>query len=395
MNIIVGITGSIAAYKCAHLVRGLIKEGHSVRVTMTPSASSFISPLTLSTLSQHKVYTDVSDGEQWENHVELGLWGDLMIIAPASANTLAKMANGQCDNMLLATYLSAKCPIWFAPAMDLDMWKHPATQSNVARLAAFPDHRLIPVGIGALASGLSGPGRMAEPEDILHLVNELNGEQDILHGITALVTAGPTQEAIDPVRFISNHSSGRMGFAIAQTLAKKGATVHLVHGPVDLDIDQRNITCHGVRSAQEMYEMVDRLYSEIDLAVFAAAVADYTPSQVSASKLKKSETDMQIPLKRTKDIALEMGKRKTNAIHIGFALETSSGEDAALAKLQKKAFNIIALNSLTDQGAGFGHNTNKITLFDDQGRSQSFMLKSKTEVAEDIVHYYIQHYKKA
>ena len=392
MNIIVGITGSIAAYKCAYLVRGLIKDGHSVRVVMTPSSIDFISPLTLSTLSNHKVYTDVSDGEQWSNHVELGLWADLMIIAPASANTLAKMANGLCDNMLLATYLSAKCPVWFAPAMDLDMWKHQATQDNVSRLSTFPDHHMIPVGTGPLASGLSGPGRMAEPEDILDLVREHDGKAGTLQGVTAIVTAGPTQEAIDPVRFISNHSSGKMGLALAMALAKKGALVHLVQGPVDLDIDHHNISVHKTRSALDMYNAVDAIYPRVDLAIFAAAVADYTPAEVSDSKLKKSDREMSIPLKRTKDIALEMGRKKTKAIHIGFALETSSGEDAARSKLQKKSFNIIALNSLTDHGAGFGHNTNKITLFDDQGRSQSFNLKSKTEVAEDIVQYYIENY---
>jgi phosphopantothenoylcysteine decarboxylase/phosphopantothenate--cysteine ligase len=384
-KIILCVTGSIAAYKTAFLTRLLIKQRNAVRVIMTPAASDFISPLTLSTLSKHEVVSDVSDGASWNNHVELGLWADAMLIAPCTANTLGKMANGIVDNMVLATYLSAKCPVFVAPAMDLDMWKHPSTKKNIAAIQSY-GNQIIPVGHGELASGLSGEGRMAEPEDICAFLNQYFKQDLDLTDKRVLVTAGPTYEALDPVRFIGNHSSGKMGIEIARAFAQRGATVELILGPSTLSIEHPNITIHPVKSAQEMYEEVQSYYSETDVSVFAAAVADYRPAHVSSSKLKKKEDDLTLQLERTIDIAATMGKKKqAHQINIGFALETDNEKVNAKKKLDKKNFDLIVLNSMNDKGAGFRHDTNKVTLFDQGGGEESLPLQSKAEVARKIV----------
>ena len=383
-KIILCITGSIAAYKSASLVRLFIKANADVRVIMTPSACSFITPLTLSTLSKHEVHTEVSDGSSWNNHVELGLWADAMIVAPCTATTLGKMANGIADNMVVATYLSAKCPVYIAPAMDLDMWKHPSTKSNIQKLNSY-GNEIIPVGDGELASGLSGEGRMAEPEEIIEYIsNAFSKEQDLL-GKKVLITAGPTYEAIDPVRFIGNRSSGKMGVAIAESCANRGAKVELVLGPSKLRSNHPNITCTRVQSAEEMYQAATAVFNNCDAAIMAAAVADYTPKTVSDIKIKKKEGDLTIPLERTKDIAGHLGSIKKNQILVGFALETNNEIENANRKLQKKNLDFIVLNSLKDKGAGFQHDTNKIKIIKQSGEPLEFELKQKTEVAEDIV----------
>ncbi len=390
-KIILGISGSIAAYKCAFLTRLLVKAGAEVKVIMTPSATDFITPLTLSTLSKNPVFSDVSSEEGWHNHVELGLWADAMIVAPATANTLARMANGLCDNMLLAVYLSARCPVFFAPAMDLDMWTHPATQKNISTLEQYGNH-LIPAEHGELASGLVGVGRMAEPENIVktlsnHFIKK-NIRQDLM-GKKVLVTSGPTHEAIDPVRFIGNRSTGRMGVSLAEELDRRGAKVTLITGPVNIKAFGKNINSIPVKSAQDMYEIAMQHFPDVDVAIMAAAVADYTPKTVSATKVKKKPGDMNIELKRTKDIAYELGQiKQAHQITIGFALETNNEAENAKKKLAKKNFDFIVLNSLNDKGAGFQHNTNKITILDKQGNSQVYPLKSKPEVAKDIVDYF-------
>lgn len=384
-KIILGISGSIAAYKCAFLTRLLVKAGAEVKVLMTPTATKFITPLTLSTLSNHAVLTEVSSEAGWNNHVELGLWADAMILAPTTATTLGKLANGICDNMLVAVYLSARCPVFFAPAMDLDMWTHPATQHNVQRLQSYGNH-LIPVGHGELASGLVGDGRMAEPEDIVNtLAQFLQSKQDFA-GKNVLVTAGPTYEAIDPVRFIGNHSSGKMGVAVAEVFAERGAKVHLVLGPSPLQIEHKNIVVERIRSAQNMYEAVDRKYAESDITVLAAAVADYRPAQVATQKIKKKAADFSIELERTIDIAATIGKQKrANQINIGFALETNDAVRNALGKLQRKNFDAIVLNTMEDANATFQHDTNKVTIIQADGTQESYPLKSKKAVAEDIL----------
>ncbi len=383
-KIILCITGSIAAYKAAFLTRLLIKAQAEVRVIMTPSACAFISPLTLSTLSKHEVHTEVSDGNSWNNHVELGLWADAMVIAPCTATTLGKMANGIADTMLVATYLSAKCPVYIAPAMDLDMWIHPSTKLNISKLESY-GNGIIPVGNGELASGLSGEGRMAEPEDIVtYLSNKLAQTQDLL-GKKVIVTAGPTYEAIDPVRFIGNRSSGKMGLAIAEACADRGAKVDLVLGPSKLVSNHPNVTTINVVSAEDMYQAAVSRFDKCDVAVMAAAVADYTPQTVSDIKIKKKEGDLNIPLKRTKDIAGHLGSIKENQLLIGFALETNDEISNANRKLQKKNLDFIVLNSLNDKGAGFQHDTNKIRIIKSNGESQAYPLKSKTDVAIDIV----------
>jgi len=392
-NIILAISGSIAAYKCAPLTRLLIKIGANVKVIMTPAATDFITPLTLSTLSKNPVFSDVSSDEGWHNHVELGLWADAMIVAPATANTLARMANGLCDNMLLAVYLSARCPIFFAPAMDLDMWTHPATQKNISTLEQYGNH-LIPAEHGELASGLVGVGRMAEPENILKTLSDFfvkkNIEQDLV-GKKAIVTSGPTHETIDPVRYIGNRSTGRMGVSLAEELARRGAAVTLITGPVNIKAFGKNITTISVKSAQEMYERTMKYFPEADIAIMAAAVADYTPKTVSSTKVKKKPGDMQIELKRTKDIAYEIGQiKEAHQTTVGFALETNNEIENAKKKLAKKNFDFIVLNSLNDKGAGFQHNTNKVTILDKQGNSQAYELKSKPQVAKDIVDYFVQ-----
>ena len=383
-KIILCITGSIAAYKAAFLTRLLIKAQAEVRVIMTPSACAFISPLTLSTLSKHDVHTEVSDGNSWNNHVELGLWADAMVIAPCTATTLGKMANGIADTMLVATYLSAKCPVYIAPAMDLDMWIHPSTKGNLEKLEAY-GNGIIPVGNGELASGLSGEGRMAEPEDIVAYLKEKLSSPKDLNGKKVIVTAGPTYEAIDPVRFIGNRSSGKMGIALAEECAERGAHVHLILGPSALSTNHKNIIVHNITSAEEMYNATVAQFDNSDVAIMAAAVADYTPQTISEIKIKKKEGDLNIPLKRTQDIASHLGSVKKNQLLIGFALETNDEIFNANRKLQKKNLDFIVLNSLNDKGAGFQHDTNKIRIIKSADDIQEYPLKSKTAVAVDIV----------
>jgi len=384
-KIILSITGSIAAYKSATLTRLLIKAGAEVHVIMTPAATSFITPLTLSTLSKHEVHTDVSDGDSWDNHVELGLWADLMLIAPCTATTLGKMANGIADTMVVATYLSAKCPVHIAPAMDLDMWKHPSTKDNLRKLTSYGNH-IIPVGHGELASGLHGDGRMAEPEDIVeHLIDHFSKAQPLADK-KLVITAGPTYEAIDPVRFIGNRSTGKMGVAIATVAADQGAQVDLILGPSSIVVDHPNVTVTRVTSAQQMYEAAAALYPSADAGVMAAAVADYTPKTVADKKIKKADGDLSIPLQRTIDIAATLGKsKKEGQLLIGFALETNDEEKNASRKLQKKNFDFIVLNSLNDKGAGFGHDTNKVRIIAKDGNDVVHELKSKVAVAHDII----------
>ncbi|MFN0012965.1 MAG: bifunctional phosphopantothenoylcysteine decarboxylase/phosphopantothenate--cysteine ligase CoaBC [Saprospiraceae bacterium] len=384
-KIILGISGSIAAYKSAQLVRLFVKSGATVRVLMTESAVGFISPLTLSTLSKNPVLTAVHAEEAWNNHVELGLWADAMVIAPATANTLAKLANGLCDNILGAVYLSARCPIFVAPAMDVDMWHHAATQANLERLLAHGAH-VIPVEFGELASGLVGDGRMAEPESILAYLERFFAEGKILLGKKALVTAGPTHEALDPVRFIGNLSSGKMGIAIADALARHGAETTLVLGPTHLGPQNPSVRVIPVVSAQDMYEVCAEFFPATDIAVHAAAVADYRPKTYSTTKIKKKEDDMHLELAKTVDIAATLGQNKRSTqIVVGFALETNEEEPNALAKMKRKNMDFVVLNSLRDAGAGFGYDTNKITILRQDGSKTVYELKSKTAVAEDIV----------
>jgi phosphopantothenoylcysteine decarboxylase / phosphopantothenate---cysteine ligase len=384
-KILLGITGSIAAYKAIYLVRLLIKEGAEVRVIITPSAKDFVTTLTLSTLSKNPVLVDLFDEESWTNHVMLGRWADVMLIAPLSCNTLAKMANGQCDNLLLATYLSATCPVAVAPAMDEDMWHHPSTKENLKKLESF-GNKIIPVEKGELASGLFGDGRMTEPEQIIQFLTDNFFLSRPLSGKKALVTAGPTYEAIDPVRFIGNHSSGKMGIAIAKELEKRGAEVTLVLGPSSVDFSANGIKLVKVGSAEEMYNACVNIFEETDIAVMSAAVADYTPVTKASEKIKKKEDSFTIQLTKTKDILYNLGqKKKKNQVLVGFALETQNEKDYALEKLNKKNADWIVMNSLNDPGAGFGHDTNKITMFGKTGEELAFTTKTKTEVAKDIV----------
>jgi len=385
-NIVIGVCGGIAAYKIAHLVRLLVKENANVQVLMTPDAKEFITPLTLATLSKHPVLSDYIDRhtETWNNHVELGLHADLLLIAPATANTLSKMACGACDNLLLATYLSAKCPVMFAPAMDLDMWLHPSTQENVKRLLGFGNFLISP-GNGELASGLVGEGRLAEPEEILQHIQHFFSPPLPLKGKKALVSAGPTHEAIDPVRFIGNHSSGKMGYAIASALQALGAEVTLVSGPTQLPIPSK-VNRHDVISAQEMLVACSTYFEASDIIVMSAAVADYTPVAVASQKLKKADANLEIALKRTTDILATLGKKKTaKQTLVGFALETENELQNAQDKLRRKNLDYIVLNSMQDKGAGFAGDTNKVTVIDRKGEIQQFELKSKKEVADDIV----------
>lgn len=386
-NIIVGISGSIAAYKSAFLVRLLIKAGANVKVVMTEAAAGFITPLTLSTLSKNPVlisFTKNKEGE-WNNHVELGLWADAFVIAPASANTIAKMANGICDNLLMAVYLSARCRVYVAPAMDLDMYRHKATLDNLKRLQSFGNGIINP-GNGELASGLYGEGRMAEPEEIVTFLEKELSKGLPLNGKTALVTAGPTYEAIDPVRFIGNHSSGKMGFAIAEELAAQGADVTLVCGPNSLSLNNKNIRRIDITSAEELYNASVKAFKTADIAVLSAAVADYKPASVAKQKIKKTEGSKNIELTPTKDTLAELGKlKKGKQFLVGFALETNNELENAKAKIKKKNLDLIVLNSLNDKGAGFKNETNKITIIGRNNKSLKFELKSKTEVAKDIV----------
>ena len=386
-KILIGVSGSIAAYKIAYLVRYFIKEEAEVKVVMTASATSFITPLTLSTLSKHPVLVEFEKGKsgEWNNHVELGLWADLMIIAPASANTLAKMAHGLCDNLLLATYLSARCPVAFAPAMDLDMYQHPSVQNNIQQLTKY-GNLLIDAEDGELASGLSGQGRMAEPEHILQFVKDyFQPKFPTLAGKKVLITSGPTYEAIDPVRFIGNHSSGKMGHALAEQLSLSGCDVELISGPGINGHAQVPYKVTKVTSANDMFTSVKEKYNQVDIAIFAAAVADYRPEEVATQKIKKQDEAMTIKLVKNKDIAKEMGMLKTSQFNVGFALETENEKVNAQQKLKNKNFDMIVLNSLNDRGAGFAHDTNKVTIIDRHNNQQEFELKSKVEVAKDIV----------
>jgi phosphopantothenoylcysteine decarboxylase/phosphopantothenate--cysteine ligase len=384
-KILLGICGSIAAYKAAFLTRLLVKAGAEVQVLMTPAATNFITPLTLSTLSNHTVLTDVSSEKTWNNHVELGLWADIMIIAPVTATTLAKMAHGICDNIIVATYLSARCPVLFAPAMDLDMWAHPSTKENIGRLINFGNH-LIPVEHGELASGLVGDGRMAEPEHILQYLEAFFLKKKTLTGKKALVTAGPTHESIDPVRFIGNRSTGKMGVAIAENLAERGASVSLVLGPSNIEISHKNIDVIKVRSAAEMFQAAEKLFKESEITVLSAAVADYRPVKTETSKIKKSGQNLNLELERTIDIAASLGKlKRKDQFIVGFALETDNELENAKDKLKRKNFDFIVLNSLKDKGAGFAHDTNKITIVRKDNKIQHFELKTKKKVADDIV----------
>ena len=404
-KIVLGISGGIAAYKTAALVRLFIKAGAHVQVIMTPASKDFITPLTLSTLSKRPVFSSfykeeedfIAQGEtpnqnlEWNNHVELALWADLIVIAPATANTLSKMANGICDNLLIATYLSAKCPIYFAPAMDLDMYKHSSTLVSFSKLKSY-GNTIIPAESGELASGLSGEGRMAEPENIVAFLEKDLEKTLPLLGKKIIITAGPTYEAIDPVRFIGNHSSGKMGFDLAQSAANFGASVILISGPSHLSIENNLVQLIRVVSAQEMYEECHKYFATSDVFIGAAAVADYKPKNSAVHKIKKSEDTLSIELEKTKDILASLGSIKENQFLIGFALETENEIENAKLKIQKKNLDLIVLNSLQDKGAGFGSLTNKVTFIDKYFKVEPMELKSKEAVADDILNKIIAHY---
>jgi phosphopantothenoylcysteine decarboxylase/phosphopantothenate--cysteine ligase len=389
-KILLGISGSIAAYKSILLVRLLVKAGAEVKVVMTPAAKDFVSPLTLSTLSKNAVLCELANDDAWANHVQLGRWADVMVLAPLSCNTLAKMAHGLCDNLLLAVYLSATCPVAVAPAMDEDMWHHPSTRTNLDTLRSFGNH-IIPVERGELASGLFGDGRMAEPETIIEFLTTHFFAPKILSGMQALVTAGPTHEPIDPVRFIGNHSSGKMGIAIARELQQRGAQVTLVLGPVAVPAALSGIDVVQVRTAEEMYAASHAVYPQCRIAVMAAAVADYTPVNAASEKIKKKEGEMQLALTRTKDILKSLGEAKQpGQVLVGFALETNNEKEYAIGKLEAKRADLVVMNSLRDAGAGFGHDTNKISIFGRGGKELHFDTKPKAAVAKDIVDAIIQ-----
>ncbi|WNH11702.1 bifunctional phosphopantothenoylcysteine decarboxylase/phosphopantothenate--cysteine ligase CoaBC [Thalassobellus suaedae] len=387
-NILLGISAGIAAYKTASLVRLFVKLGANVKVVMTPSSKEFVTPLTLSTLSKNPVYSSFvnedDDEAVWNSHVDLGLWADLFVVAPATANTMSKMANGVCDNLLLATYLSAKCPVYFAPTMDLDMYKHPSTLASFEKLKSF-GNIMIPATSGELASGLVGAGRMAEPEDIVTFI-----ENDILsklplRGKKVLITAGPTYEAIDPVRFIGNHSSGKMGFEIAKASANLGAEVILITGPTNQKVAHSFIHVVPVTSAEEMYNAAHEYFNDVDVAILSAAVADYKPKEVASQKIKKNDSTLTLNLVKTKDILASLGAVKKQQYLVGFALETHNELENAKGKLKRKNLNLIVLNSLNDKGAGFKGDTNKVTFIDDKNTITQFELKSKAEVATDLL----------
>jgi len=383
-KILIGITGSIAAYKIPFLVRLLVRAGAEVKIIMTAASLNFVAPLTLSTLSKNDVLTGLSDNNTWANHVMLGRWADLFLIAPLSCNTLAKMANGLCDNLLTAVYLSCACPVIVVPAMDEDMWHHPSIKRNIELIETY-GNQVIPVDSGDLASGLKGEGRMAEPEAIIALLNTFFTSEKPLKGKNVLVSAGPTYEALDPVRFIGNHSSGKMGLSIANDLVNKGANVTVVLGP-SVEKLSNDFTVVKVSSAEEMYNACVSLFPQMDIAIMSAAVADYTPESMSPQKIKKSEDIFTIALKRTKDILQQLGAiKKEGQLLVGFALETNNEREFALKKLSDKNADIIILNSLNDAGAGFGTITNKVTIFDKRGNEYQFDTKLKTAVASDIV----------
>ena len=383
-KILLGITGSIAAYKSAILVRLLTKAGAEVKVVMTPSSLQFIAPLTLSTLSKNEVLSALSENDSWSNHVMLGRWADLLLIAPLTCNTLSKMASGACDNLLMAVYLSSTCPVVVAPAMDEDMWLHASTKFNIKKIVSFGD-QVIPVENGSLASGLNGAGRMAEPENIITWLEEYFNKTTQLSGKNILITAGPTHEAIDPVRFIGNNASGKMGIAIAMECKKRGANVTLVCGPTSENISA-DINLIRVKTAAEMYEACHQLFSKTDIAIMSAAVADYTIVNPAENKIKKTSDNINIELEKTKDILKSLGEiKKKNQLLVGFALETENEKENAIAKLKSKNADFIVLNSLNDNGAGFGFDTNKITIFDRSESEFQFEIKSKQEVAVDII----------
>ncbi|MGB3592431.1 MAG: bifunctional phosphopantothenoylcysteine decarboxylase/phosphopantothenate--cysteine ligase CoaBC [Nonlabens sp.] len=387
-KILLGVTGGIAAYKSSFIVRLLVKAGASVKVVMTPAARDFVTPLTLSTLSKNPVlshFTNEDDeNDTWNNHVELGLWADLLIIAPATANTMSKMTHGATDNLLLAVYSSAKCPVYFAPAMDLDMYRHPSTIQNLELLQSY-GNIMIPVGEGELASGLVGKGRMAEPEDIVDFIAEHLAAGLPLHGKQALVTAGPTYEPIDPVRFIGNHSSGKMGVAIAHELARKGASVTLIMGPSSQNVDPIVDRQVKIMTAVEMYDAVHKYITSMDVAIFTAAVADYRPAHPKTTKIKKQDNSMSIELVKNPDILKSVGTMDVRPFLVGFALETDNELNNAFAKAKRKNTDLLVLNSLQDKGAGFQKDTNKITIIDREENVREFETKTKVEVAEDIV----------
>ena len=390
-KILLGVTGSIAAYKTAVLTRLLVKAGAEVKIVMTSAAKDFVTPLSLSTLSKNPVLADLAENDSWANHVMLGRWADVMLIAPLSCNTLAKMATGLCDNLLMAVYLSATCPVVVAPAMDEDMWHHSTTKNNLETLSTSGNH-IIPVENGELASGLLGEGRMAEPESIVSWLNSFFLHENELSGKKILITAGPTYEKIDPVRFIGNHSSGKMGVAIAEEMKSRGGDVTLILGPSSIKVNG-GIHVINVTSAAEMLEACEKKFATADITIMSAAVADYTPVQPADEKIKKTENDFAVSLTKTTDILKKLGGLKTsNQVLVGFALETNNEKEYALQKLQTKNADMIVLNSLQDAGAGFGHDTNKITIFDKTGKAYPFDIKSKKEVAKDIVNTIIQQF---
>ncbi|MDC6468223.1 bifunctional phosphopantothenoylcysteine decarboxylase/phosphopantothenate--cysteine ligase CoaBC [Flavobacteriaceae bacterium] len=392
-NIILGVTAGIAAYKSAFLTRLLIKKGANVKVVMTPTSKEFVTPLTLSTLSKNEVYSSFTseddDNAQWNNHVDIAQWGDLFIIAPATANTMSKMVSGTCDNLLLAVYLSAKCPVYYAPAMDLDMYKHPSTKDTFNKLNDFGNFQ-IPAEVGELASGLSGMGRMAEPQNIVSFVEKNILDQLPLKNKCILITAGPTYESIDPVRFIGNHSSGKMGYALAEVAASLGAQVKLISGPVSIKTNNEAIQVINVSTAEEMYKASHEFFNNCDIAILSAAVADFTPKTVASQKIKKDKNCLTLELTKTKDILTSLSKIKKRQFLVGFALETQNELENAKTKLKKKNLDLIVLNSLNDQGAGFKINTNKITLISKDNKIIPYEVKSKKEVAFDILKYIIR-----
>lgn len=391
-KILLGITASIAAYKSILLVRLLVKAGAEVQVIMTPAAKEFVSPLVLATLSRNKVMVSLTAADEWSNHVMLGRWADIFVVAPLSCNTLAKMAGGLCDNLLLATYLSATSPVVVAPAMDEDMWQHPATQKNLEQLKLYGNH-IIPVVNGELASGLYGDGRMAEPEHIITYLKEFFFRKELLKGKKTLVTAGPTYEAIDPVRFISNHSSGKMGFALAEALYEQGADVTLVTGPTQQQIEYQGIRTVKVVSANEMLAAVSDIFADADITIMSAAVADYAPSEKAAEKIKKETGTLTLELNKTTDILKTLGqKKRADQVLVGFALETHNEKEYAKAKLESKNLDMIVLNSLRDAGAGFGTDTNQVTVLDRSGKESIVSLRSKKEVADQVISFIIEKY---
>ncbi|KPH11973.1 bifunctional phosphopantothenoylcysteine decarboxylase/phosphopantothenate--cysteine ligase CoaBC [Chryseobacterium sp. ERMR1:04] len=388
-KILIAVSGGIAAYKIHFLIRDFIKKGAEVQVIMTPDAEHFVTKLSLSTLSKKPVYTDFyNENGTWNSHVEMALWADVMIMAPCTANTLAKMTHGMCDNLVIATYMSAKCPVFIAPAMDLDMYQHPSTQQNL-ELAEDFGHFIIPAENGELASGLIGQGRMAEPETIANAVEEFFNaahHEKTLEGQTVLITAGPTYEAIDPVRFIGNHSSGKMGFSLAEEASKRGAKVILISGPTSQVMNDKNVDVYKVTSAKEMLDKVFEFYDTIDIGIASAAVADYAPKEVAKEKIKKNDDSLTIELIKNPDILRTMGDKKTHQFLVGFALETQNEEENAKGKLEKKNLDMIVLNSLRDEGAGFKNDTNKIKIFT-KTEKKEFELKSKDDVAKDILNF--------